>query len=81
VLLGTGRHGRQMLRFRRADVEKFMVICRIPQHCAGALEVCGDSIQNSEHDPWGVLDIRTVGLRNTATSSTVTILLIGPPGS
>lgn len=25
VLLGTGRHGRQMLRFRREDVEKFIL--------------------------------------------------------
>jgi len=25
VLLGTGRRGRQMLRFRRADVEKFIL--------------------------------------------------------
>ncbi len=25
VLLGAGRHGRQMLRFRREDVEKFIL--------------------------------------------------------
>ena len=25
VLLGTGHHGRQMLRFRREDVEKFIL--------------------------------------------------------